>query len=56
MQHLIDYGKEPQLFFYALVEKDNLVDDCQATSTTFKFLDYFGLPKAKCEIFQAQSF
>lgn len=56
MQHLIDYGKEPQLFFYALVEKDNLVDDCQATSITFKFLDYFALPRAKCEIFQTQSF
>lgn len=56
MQHLIDYGKEPQLFFYALVEKDNLIDDCQPTSTTFKFLDYFGLPKAKCQIFQTQSF
>jgi hypothetical protein len=50
MQHLVDYGKEPQLFFYALVEKNNLEENCQATSTTFKFLDFFALPKAKCQI------
>lgn len=56
MQHLIDYGKEPQLFFYALVEKDNLIDNCEATSITFKFLDFFGLPKAKCETTATQSY
>ena len=47
MQHFVDYGEKPQLFFYALVEKEDLVNDCLPTSVAIKFLDVFGLPKIK---------
>lgn len=56
MQHIIDYGKEPQLFFYALVEKENRVDECQSTSAAYKFLATYGLPAAKCQTIPTQSY
>lgn len=47
LQHLVDYGKQPQLYFYALVEKNSRTEDCQPTSAAYKFLETYGLPAAK---------
>lgn len=55
MQHLVNYGQEAQLFFYALVEKQNKVEDCMPLSRTFKFLEKFSLPRVKCEIVQTKT-
>lgn len=55
MQHLVNYGQEAQLFFYALVEKQNKIEDCMPLSRTFKFLEKFGLPRVKCEIVQTKT-
>jgi len=48
MQHLVNYGKEAHLFFYALVDKNNRKEDCIPLSSTFKFLEKHQLPKVKC--------
>ena len=55
MQHLVHYGQEAQLLFYALVEKDNNEDDCLPLSSTFKFLEQFNLPSVKKEIKPAKT-
>ena len=55
MQHLVNYGNQPQLFFYALIEKDNLRDDCLPLSTTSKFLEKNGLPRVKHEVREANT-
>lgn len=47
LQHLVDYGKQPQLYFYALVRKDSRSEDCQSTSAAYKFIETYGLPAAK---------
>jgi hypothetical protein len=56
LQHLVDYGKQPQLFFYALVEKSSLADSCHPTSLAYKFIEAHGLPAAKCRRIEAESF
>ena len=48
MQHLVNYGNEAHLFFYALVDKNNRKEDCIPLSSTFKFLEKHQLPKVKC--------
>lgn len=50
MQHLVNYGQEAQLYFYALVDKNDNKDECLPLSYTYKFLETFGLPKIKVEI------
>jgi hypothetical protein len=50
MQHLVNYGQEAQLFFYALVDKNDPKQDCLPLSYTYKFLETFSLPKIKVEI------
>ena len=55
MQHLVDYGKQPQLFFYALVAKENRIDDCLPTSAAYKFIEAHGLPAAKCQRYEAET-
>jgi ATP-dependent RNA circularization protein (DNA/RNA ligase family) len=55
MQHLVNYGQEAQLFFYALIDKNNRKEDCLPLSSTFKFLERHQLPRVKCETIEAKS-
>ena len=56
MQHLVNYGEKPQLFFYALVDKNDKQEDCLPLSMTLKFLEKFQLPQAKVEITTTKTF